>query len=287
MGRIQVFIMIKTICVCFVYERNSELIFNGLDGEITLEEYAKECYEILKHCTGHNSIEEIVEITCIDREIVTDIIDFLIEYKIVYNGTQLYKYYQEVSSNPMYFRTSLSPTQISRLSKPQINPENKPTLRNKSIRDFDKNYQHKSVEIIKFLSDALGNNQVREYPSAGGLYPIEIYVVNSKENQDFARGVYKFENKQLNNQNLAFDVGMLYKAFESRELIDNSGLVIVLVANLTSSSAKYCNRSYRYACLEAGHIAQNLYIKAKNTDLAICEYGGFSDDIITQYLALE
>ena len=56
---------------------------------------------------------------------------------------------------------------------------------------------------------------------------------------------------------------------------------------LPRSSFKYGQRAYRFALLEAGHVAQNLLLAAEGLDLGALPVGGFFDDELNRLLQLD
>jgi SagB-type dehydrogenase family enzyme len=50
---------------------------------------------------------------------------------------------------------------------------------------------------------------------------------------------------------------------------------------------KYGERAYRYIYMDAGHVAQNLYLAATALDLASCAVGAFFDDEVNKVLDLD
>lgn len=279
----------KPVCICFGYQDKEEVIFNTLNGQVILSEYQEECLEVAKYCNGHFTLEEIAALSQVEITLVNDIVEFFLENQIVYDSTKLYAYYQQVTSNPMPFRNQMSPEDISALSggrKRKFGDTHKPNLRTKSVRDYLKGYEHSHRALLSLFQNVFGK-EVPEYPSAGGLYPVQAYLYLSRNGIDMNRGLYLYDFEEgFVRQVITPDLALIYKAFESHSLVEDSGAVVVLVANLEVSQRKYSNRSYRYACLEAGHIAQNFYQQVKPLELSACEYGGFCDEIIAQHFNL-
>ncbi len=119
----------------------------------------------------------------------------------------------------------------------------------------------------------------RTAPSAGGLYPVETYLL-VRAVEGFEPGVYHFRPQ-------AFDLEFLKKGDLARELAEAAlGQTIVMTAHVTfiwtalveRSRWKYRQRAYRYIYLDAGHIGQNLYLAAGALGLGACAIGAFYDD---------
>ena len=50
---------------------------------------------------------------------------------------------------------------------------------------------------------------------------------------------------------------------------------------------KYRQRAYRYIYLDAGHVAQNLYLAGEALGLGICAVGAFYDDDVNRIVNLD
>jgi len=129
---------------------------------------------------------------------------------------------------------------------------------------------------------------LRTAPSAGALYPIELYVMaNRVEGLD--RGIYHYN---VAGHNLAFirkgdysdeaALGSLGQA-----MLTKSGAVIFMSAVIQRCRWKYGQRAYRYIYLDAGHVAQNVCLAGGALSLGICPIGAFYDDELNDILKLD
>lgn len=164
-------------------------------------------------------------------------------------------------------------------------------LERKSIRDFSKK-GISAQELSKILFFSMGNfidhqnNYRRVTPSAGARYPIEMYpiILHSK---DLQQGVYHYNIKhhdleQLKSGNFLNEL----KKIINQNLLENASIVLVLSATFLRTTMKYGNRGYRYIFLDAGHIAQNVYLEATKLNLGCCAIGGFLDQDLNELLDL-
>ena len=62
-----------------------------------------------------------------------------------------------------------------------------------------------------------------------------------------------------------------------QELIQQAHLTFIWSAVVERGKWKYRQRAYRYIYLDAGHIAQNLYLAAEALGLGVCAIGAFFD----------
>lgn len=166
----------------------------------------------------------------------------------------------------------------------------------RSIRDFS-GEPLKLEEISKLLYLANGITGVlqsdiplalRAAPSAGALYPIELYpiVLNVA---DVRPGVYHYNVKahvlELLQPGNYRD--LLYNYTLKQEMILTASVVFLLTAVFKRTKSKYGERGYRYVLLDAGHIAQNLYLTATAMKLGVVSIGGFYDDALNQLLNVD
>jgi SagB-type dehydrogenase family enzyme len=153
----------------------------------------------------------------------------------------------------------------------------------RSVRDFtSKSLTEK--EISQLLWSAQGITRPwggRTAPSAGALYPLELYVVLSK-------GLFRYVPKghqllRISDQNL-FNV-LAHAALE-QECVRNAPAVIVMTAVYGRAEKKYGMRGERYVKMEAGHAAENILIQAVSLGLGTVPIGAFYDDRVTEALSL-
>lgn len=163
----------------------------------------------------------------------------------------------------------------------------------KSIREWEE----KGIKLID-LSNLLnfsfgyrGNNSYgfRTYASAGGRYPIEVYVL-IENSPDLKKGIYHynlFENclELIKESDFSEEIYKLYKN-QPFELKASFYLFFTMVFNRTMD--KYGERGYRFIYLDAGHMLQNLNLVATYLGLGGVELGASSksDDYIDKMLGL-
>jgi SagB-type dehydrogenase family enzyme len=133
-------------------------------------------------------------------------------------------------------------------------------------------------------TDSLGH---RTAPSAGALYPLNLYLVASNV-IGLNSGIYKFLPK---SQKLEIvkeeDVRhLLYTAALWQDVVKNGAISIVITGVYQRTTGKYGQRGKRYVHVETGHVAQNVYLQAVALGLGTVEIGAFDDTSVKKLLLM-
>lgn len=121
----------------------------------------------------------------------------------------------------------------------------------------------------------------RAAPSAGALYPIELYLVT-------AAGVEHYlPREHALRTHLTGDLRrQLQRASLDHKTIGDAPLIVVVTAVVSRSKGKYGSNAYKYCLLEAGHVAQNILLQATALHLAAVPVGAFDDRSVAGILRL-
>lgn len=123
---------------------------------------------------------------------------------------------------------------------------------------------------------------VRSAPSPGGLFPTRIYCA-ALAVDGLPRGLH-FYNVADGALEFIQDTGSLREALSHATAMTatfrTAACCLVLTSDLGRMRFKYGERSYRFALLEAGHIAQNVLLGAAYEGLSAVVVGGFIDEEI-------
>ncbi len=133
-----------------------------------------------------------------------------------------------------------------------------------------------------------GGFALRTAPSAGGLYPIEHYVVaNAVEGLE--QGVYHYDVLGRALERLyAGDLRLpLARAALDQRIAADAQAVFVWTAVLERSRWKYGERFLRYVLLDAGHIAENVALAATALGLGTCQIAAFYDEEAAAILGVD
>ena len=128
----------------------------------------------------------------------------------------------------------------------------------------------------------------RTAPSAGGLYPFEIYVVIG-DVKEIAPGVYKYDSQEHKIvQTIDKDIrAELCLAALGQKMVEEAPVTVFYGAIFSRMTGKYGERGReRYVCMDLGHSAQNIYLQAEALHLGTCAIGAFIDSKVSEVLQL-
>ncbi len=128
----------------------------------------------------------------------------------------------------------------------------------------------------------------RVYPSAGAIYPLDIYVV-CKNIKDLESGIYKYNCKNhslilvkkgdFSSQLAYFAVGQMF--------IAEAPVSFIWVGDYSKVSRYGDRGTKRYIFADLGHSAQNLTIQATALGLGTVQVGAFNNEKIKSLLEIK
>ena len=129
---------------------------------------------------------------------------------------------------------------------------------------------------------------LRTVPSAGALYPYEIYVV-ALSVDSLPPGVYHYSvrDHQLEQLKTGDFRGRISSAALEQDMMAEADVVFVLSAIFDRTRSKYGERGFRYVYIEAGHISQNIYLQAVSLGLGSVAVGAFHDGKVNELIGVD
>ena len=129
-------------------------------------------------------------------------------------------------------------------------------------------------------------NMFRAVPSAGALYPLEIFIVTT--NTEIEQGIYHYspESHTLSMMEKGDFRQDLARFALGQRAIKIASMNIIIVADYGRTATKYGTRAERYVHMEAGHAAQNIYLQAEGLGLGVVSIGAFYDEDIRRVLSI-
>lgn len=129
---------------------------------------------------------------------------------------------------------------------------------------------------------------LRASPSAGALYPLEIYPVVNRVT-GLTSGIYHYRPKDHSLE--LVEAGdfrpSLLTYTGGQDMILQASVVLVITAIFQRTRWKYQDRAYRYVLLDAGHLGENVYLAATSLGLGPCGIGAFFDDEINRLVGVD
>jgi len=176
------------------------------------------------------------------------------------------------------------PPDIITLPEPKYKSEisiEKALLERRSIRDY-KDKALTLAEVSQLLWAAQGITDPRGFrtaPSAGALYPLELYVVVGNV-IDLPKGIYKYDpHKHELVKTVEGDKRTeLCNAALRQPWVKKAAASLVFCAIYKRITTKYGERGIRYVHMEVGHAAQNVHLQAVSLNLGTVVIGAFNDD---------
>jgi len=182
--------------------------------------------------------------------------------------------------------------QAIKLSDPRLDSDmsiEEALLKRRSTRKY-RGTPLTSAEVSQLLWAAQGMTDPRGFrtaPSAGALYPLEVYLVAGSVD-GIPAGIYRYitQRHEIANRVQGDKRAELRDAALGQEQIKQAAAVVVISAFPERTTGKYRDRGIRYVHMEAGHAAQNVYLQATALGLGTVVIGAFNDDAIRRILQM-
>ena len=168
----------------------------------------------------------------------------------------------------------------------------------RSLRDFA-DLDISLDELSKILHQSYGitgelpgnkefHQNLRSAPSAGALYPAEIYIAVRKVS-GVEPGIYHYNvpNHEIELLIPGDPTEKMQEVCCGQEYVRQSSIVVLISGVLERTKLKYGERGYRYALLDIGHLGQNIYLSCTCLELAVMTTCGFFDDEANKLLRLD
>jgi SagB-type dehydrogenase family enzyme len=140
----------------------------------------------------------------------------------------------------------------------------------------------------KMLTEGGAPVYLRSAPSAGGLYPAEIYLI-SRGTPLLPVGLYHYQTRT--HALVHFWDSEVWNSLQNacfwHPTLDNTQLAIGITAVFFRSAWRYQDRAYRRIFLDTGHLLGNLELASAINDYRPHLIGGFQDEALDQMLYLD
>jgi SagB-type dehydrogenase family enzyme len=160
----------------------------------------------------------------------------------------------------------------------------------RSVREYseDEITQDELSMLLWAGSGITDESGFRTAPSAGALYPIDLYIVPNRV-ENISCGMYRYvpQDHELVLVKEGQFAEKIYELSYNQGYVKNAGVIILLAATPERTTAKYGEEGKKYVLMEAGHIAQNILLQAVSLDLGAVPIGGFDKSGVSELLELE
>ncbi len=173
----------------------------------------------------------------------------------------------------------------------------------RSVRNYDKDYKISLNELAILLyytygvtysqkfnnSGITGHLGLRNIPSAGALYPMELYVVVL--NGHISSGLYHYRPdinclEFIKKGDFKNELANIIQA-EPYVNMNSSSAVIITTGIIERVYIKYGERGYRFLMQESGFIGLSISLLVEAISLASCMLGGYIDDKVNNFLGVD
>jgi SagB-type dehydrogenase family enzyme len=163
-------------------------------------------------------------------------------------------------------------------------------LKRRSIRSY-KSEPLAIAEISQLLWSAQGvtnRKGFRTAPSAGALYPLEVYIAAGNVT-DLDAGIYKYypHRHEIVNTVKGNKRSELCRAGLGQSSIKNAPAVMVFCAVFERVTGSYGKRGIQYVHMEVGHAIQNVCLQAISLGLGSVIIGAFNDYDVKEVMNFE
>lgn len=126
----------------------------------------------------------------------------------------------------------------------------------------------------------------RSYASAGGIYPLEIYLVaGNVEGLEAGLYEYNWRNNTLKLLDKGDLRGALARASYGQRMISQAQVTIVITAIYEKTASRYGQRGRDlYVPMDAGHVGQNVHLQAESLGLGTVMVGAFTPEAVSRVL---
>lgn len=163
----------------------------------------------------------------------------------------------------------------------------------RTYRTFDTNEKISFSSFSKLLSAfkqlKYGDEARYYYASAGGLYPIDVYIyIKDNRIENIKAGLYYYSPVD-NNLCLVSSTCVITDDahyFTNKQIYKESAFSVFFVYNAEVTMPKYGGMGYFYGCIDAGIMVEALTQTAELCNIGLCSIGDMNFNKIKKYFKL-
>jgi len=154
----------------------------------------------------------------------------------------------------------------------------------RSVREFqERELTMEQIAQLAWAAQGITKPETgfRTAPSAGALYPLELYLLTRE-------GIFHYipRGHKLVQVSREDKRGELMRAAFGQRFVGAAPLSMVISAVYERTRVKYGGRAELYVHLEAGHVAQNVHLQAVALGLGSVPVGAFEPGAVAEVLGL-
>ena len=174
----------------------------------------------------------------------------------------------------------------------------------RSLREYSETYKISLNEIAYILYNSYGVTKtfkiaesfevegswgLRNVPSAGGLYPLELYIVILNGHIDSGLYHYRTDMNKLELLKEGDFKGYLRDNMQCEPYVNISAASAVVFSTgiFERVAIKYGDRAYRFLLQESGIVGQTITLLIESIGLGSCWIGAYIDDKINELLGID
>lgn len=159
------------------------------------------------------------------------------------------------------------------------------------IRENDANSSVEDISQLLYAAQGVTHFPFRSVPSAGGTYPLDIYILSNEPSQTSILGVNHYEPfdhaiTRVSNIDYSKLQMTLNKSIEKIN-VDNTLFAFIVTAEYSRTTTKYGDRGIGYVQLEIGHLIQNARIQSRSLKYKMSEVYDFDQQITKEIFNLD
>ncbi len=271
-----------------------ELYFKAQDGATPAE--------LMEELASVNSVEL--------EEFIQDLVRNRVLVPAILTPEEIFKAQSKLFKSEYNEEMFLNPSEVEKFKKSMLNRENNamagkaielkqkeeyPELisRRRSYRLFDTSEKlsfEVFSQIVSVFRQLRSEDEIKYYyASAGGLYPIDIYLyVKDNRVENIPGGLYYYSpvSNSIALASTSCVVTDEAHFFTNKDIYNTSAFSVFFIYNAEVSMPKYAGMAYYYACIDAGIMVGALTSAAELCNIGLCSIGNMNFDKIKKYFKL-
>ena len=284
-------------------------------------------WAVFRECDGYQSVRQVVakvhaRFPDHDPIMIGEVVADLLEEGVLVDSREAFAVFHRLTENPQPFGQVMSAAEVRAYTRSPRLPVldgvesyaigQLPTAlaglqsRRRSCRRFaDQPLDLSALGHILVSGYRIRgrDEESRATASGGALYPLKIFVINTRAGQDLPVGYYEYDPQQPDRANPSegapgrrlvradarLDEVEIGFAFDADPVVLPHGapVAVVIAADMMRHPAKYANRGHAYTEIEVGLALQNMELAAAEVGVASLPFGGFRAQPLAAELGMD